>query len=395
MKILQTTNDLAINGSEPMFNDPHYVGKPNIGDKDYFISLVNEMFERKRFTNDGPLVKELEDKLSKFLNVKYAFAVCNATIGLEIAARALSLKGEVIVPSFTFVATAHCLKWLGIKPIFVDIDPLTCNINPDSVKKAITPRTSGILGVHLWGRPCDVEALEKIAKEHNIQLFFDAAHAFGCSYKNNMIGNFGRCEVFSFHATKFFNTFEGGLITTNDPILAGKIKVMRNFGFTGVDKVESVGTNGKMTEVCAAFGLTNFVDYENITKTNDRNYNLYKKCLNDVNGISVIEYNLNEISNYSYIIIKIDKEVYGISRDRLGDILNKENIMARRYFYPGAHKMEPYLTDDFYKNIALPITDEVCKEVLALPTGKNVNENDIKHICDLIKFVGSNSDYLK
>lgn len=391
MKVLQTTNDLAINGAKPMFDDPRFVGKPNIGDKDYFISLVNEMLERKRLTNDGPFVKELEDKLLKFLNVKYAFAVCNATVGLQIAVRALKLEGEVIVPSFTFIATAHCLEWLGVKPIFVDVDPITYNLDTLAVKKAITPKTTGILGVHLWGRPCNIHSLEEIAKEHNLKLFFDAAHAFGCSYKNKMIGNFGSCEVFSFHATKFFNTFEGGLITTNDSELAHKIKLMRNFGFTGIDKVESVGINAKMTEVCAAFGLTNLLDYNNILDTNKNNYYSYKTNLKGIKGIEILEYSSDELTNYSYIIIKISENEYGISRDKLCDILNSENIVARKYFYPGSHKMEPYLSDDFYKMISLPITEDICKMVLALPTNKNVCEDDIKQICSIIDFAGKNA----
>ncbi len=391
MKVLQTTNDLAINGAKPMFDDPRFVGKPNIGDKDYFISLVNEMFERKRLTNDGPFVKELEDKLLRFLNVKYAFAVCNATVGLQIAVRALKLEGEVIVPSFTFIATAHCLEWLGVKPIFVDVDPITYNLDTLAVKKAITPKTTGILGVHLWGRPCNIHSLEEIAKEHNLKLFFDAAHAFGCSYKNKMIGNFGSCEVFSFHATKFFNTFEGGLITTNDSELAHKIKLMRNFGFTGIDKVESVGINAKMTEVCAAFGLTNLLDYNNILDTNKNNYYSYKTNLKGIKGIEILEYSSDELTNYSYIIIKISENEYGISRDKLCDILNSENIVARKYFYPGSHKMEPYLSDDFYEMISLPITEDICKMVLALPTNKNVCEDDIKQICSIIDFAGKNA----
>ena len=181
--------------------------------------------------------------------------MCNATVALEIAIRAMGMSGEVIVPSFTFVATAHALQWQEITPVFCDIDPRTHNLDPNRIEEMITPRTTGIIGVHVWGRPCAVDALAEIAQRRHLKLLFDAAHAFGCSYQGQMIGNFGDAEVFSFHATKFFNTFEGGAVVTNDDELAAKMRLMKNFGFHGYDNVIYVGTNGKMSEVSAAMGL--------------------------------------------------------------------------------------------------------------------------------------------
>src|SRR6185369_3387994 len=197
-----------------------------------------------------------EQRVAKMLGVRHCIAMCNATVALEITIRALGLTGEVLVPSFTFIATAHALQWQQIIPVFCDVDPETHCLNPRSVEKMITPRTTGIIGVHLWGRGCDIGSLSEIARSNGLKLLFDAAHAFGCSYEGRMIGGFGDAEVFSFHATKFFNTFEGGAVTTNDDDLAEKIRLMKNFGFAGYDQVIYLGTNGKMSEVSAAMGLT-------------------------------------------------------------------------------------------------------------------------------------------
>lgn len=271
IKNRQQINDLAIFGAEPAFSEPLHVGRPNIGDRDRLLQRFNDMLDRRWLTNNGPFVQEFEKRIAEMIGVKHCIAICNATVGLEIAIRALGFEGEVIVPSFTFIATAHALQWQEITPVFCDIDPATHNIDPAKVERMITPKTSGILGVHVWGRACDTEALDKIARKHNLKLLFDAAHAFGCSHQGRMIGNFGGAEVFSFHATKFLNSFEGGAIVTNDDDLAQKIRWMTNFGFSGYDRVDYLEINGKMTEVCAAMGLTSLEDIDNIIAANHRN----------------------------------------------------------------------------------------------------------------------------
>jgi dTDP-4-amino-4,6-dideoxygalactose transaminase len=250
-----SAKQLAILGGSPAFQEPLHVGRPNIGGREQFMEYVNTIFENRWLTNRGPFVKQFEEELTNFLGVKHCITICNATIALEIAIRALGMQGEVIVPSFTFIASAHSLQWQEITPVFCDIDPHTHNLDPLCLEKLITPRTTGIMGVHLWGRPCAVNALQEIAGRRNLKLLYDAAHAFGCTDKGKMIGNFGDAEVFSFHATKFFNTFEGGAIATNDDELAARIRLMQNFGFAGFDNVVSMGTNGKMSEVSAAMGL--------------------------------------------------------------------------------------------------------------------------------------------
>ncbi|HEX7488672.1 MAG TPA: aminotransferase class I/II-fold pyridoxal phosphate-dependent enzyme, partial [Anaeromyxobacteraceae bacterium] len=222
--------DFALLGGSPLFERPLHVGQPNLGDREQLHRLLDGILDRRWLTNHGPLVTELEARLAKLMGVGHCIAMCNGTVALEIAIRALGLKGEVIVPSFTFVATAHALQWQEITPIFCDVDPRTHTLDPDRVERVISSRTSGILGVHVWGRPCDVEGLSEVARRHRLALLFDAAHAFGVSRRGRMIGNFGDCEVFSFHATKFFNTFEGGAITTDDDDIARRCRLMRNFG---------------------------------------------------------------------------------------------------------------------------------------------------------------------
>src|SRR5438105_13823520 len=268
LKTLTSIHDLAINGAPPMFAEPLHVGRPNIGNRDRFLRRANEILDRGWLSNNGPVVQEFEQKIADYLVATHCLARCNGTIALEIATRALDLKGEVIVPSYTFIATAHALQWQEITPIFADIDPLTHNLDPQSVRRLITPRTTGIVGVHLWGRAAPVEELHAIADEHRLPLMFDASHGFGCTLGGEMLGRFGRCEVFSFHATKFFNTFEGGAVVTDEDVLAEKMRLMRNFGFAGYDTVIYPGTNGKLTEIAAAMGLTNLESLDSFVAIN-------------------------------------------------------------------------------------------------------------------------------
>ena len=221
---------LAIFGGKPAFDEQLHVGRPNIGDRARFLQRVEDMLDRRWLTNNGPFVQEFEQRIADYVGVKHCIAVANATIGLGLAARALEMSGEVIVPSMTFVATAHILQWQQTTPVFCDIDPETHLLDPQRVEERITPHTTGILPVHLWGRPCDTAALEDIARRHNLRLLYDAAHAFGNSHQGKMIGNFGDAEVFSFHATKFLNSLEGGAIVTNDDELAATIRLNRQRG---------------------------------------------------------------------------------------------------------------------------------------------------------------------
>lgn len=391
----QTINDLAIFGGLPAFNDKLYVGRPNIGKREHLLARINDLLDRRYLSNNGPYVQEFEELIAKTVGVKHCIAMCNGTVALEIAIRAGGLTGEVIVPSFTFIATAHALQWQEITPVFCDIDSKTHNINPYQIEQMITPRTTGIIGVHLWGRACEVEALTDIAKSHNLKLLFDAAHAFGCSYKGQMIGNFGNAEVFSFHATKFFNTFEGGAVVTNDDELAEKIRLMNNFGFAGYDRVIYVGTNGKMNEVSAAMGLTSFESMEEFIAVNYRNYQHYQQQLADIPGISLSTYDEQEKCNYQYIILEVDEALTQISRDKLVEILWAENVIARRYFYPGCHLMEPYRSYFPHAGLLLPNTESLTSRVLSLPTGTAVGLEEISKICQIIRLVISQGNKIR
>jgi dTDP-4-amino-4,6-dideoxygalactose transaminase len=383
--------DLAIFGGPPAFEKKLYVGCPNIGSADALQTRLGEILKRRWLSNDGPLVGELEQKLAELTAVKHCIVMCNATIALEIAIRALDLSGEVIVPAFTFIATPHALQWQEITPVFCDIDPDTHNMDPARVEQLITPRTTGILAVHLWGKPCDVDALSEIARRRRLKLLFDAAHAFGCSHKGRMVGGFGDAEVFSFHATKFFNTFEGGAVMTNDDELARRIRLMRNFGFSGYDNVVYLGTNGKMTEISAAAGLTNLESIHVFACVNQQNYCAYMRGLRDIVGIRLHKYDESEKRNFQYVVVEVDEEICGIGRDELLNVLWAENVIARRYFYPGCHRMEPYRSYFPTAGILLPWTENVCRRVMVLPTGTAISTQEVAAICELIRLCGQNS----
>lgn len=384
MKLIQTPKDLAINGATPAFDQQLHVGRPNIGNRKDFLKFVEEMFDRNWLTNDGPIVQEFEQKVAEFHGVKHCVAMSNGTIALEIAIRALGLEGEVIVPSYTFIATAHALHWQGITPVFADIDPATHNLDPEAVRRMVTSRTTGIIGVHLWGRPSPVDALQAIADENGLKLMFDAAHAFGCTHKGTSIGNFGACEVLSFHATKFFNTFEGGAVLTNDVELAETMRLMRNFGFSDLDTVIHPGTNGKMIEIAAAMGIVNLEAIDSVIAANKRNYLAYREGLSGLQGISLLTFDEAESNNFQYVVMEVSEEC-PVSRNQIIKTLNAENILARKYFWPGCHNMKPYSELYPQAGLMLPNTQKVADQVIVLPTGTSMNANMIYAVTNIIR----------
>ena len=365
----QSLEDLAIFGGAPLFPEPLHVGRPNLGNRSKLLERFGQMLDRRWFTNRGPLVEELEERLSSYLGVKHCVCLCNGTIALEIAIRALGLTGEVIVPSFTFIATAHALQWQEVTPVFCDIDPVTLTLDPTLIDRHVTPKTSGIIGVHLFGRPCDVDGLRAAADRHGLKLLFDAAHSFSCTYKGRMIGGFGDAEVFSFHATKFFNTFEGGAIATDDDELAAKVRLMSNFGFAGYDDVIYVGTNGKMPEVAAAMGLTGLESVSDLLAANEESFREFERGLATLPGVRLLQPPEDELCNFQYVVLLLDPVVLGLSRDQLVEILHHEGILARRYFYPGCHRMEPYRSHFPHAGLLLPVTEDVSERIILLPTG--------------------------
>jgi dTDP-4-amino-4,6-dideoxygalactose transaminase len=385
-----TIQDLAVFGGKPAFDEPLHVGRPNRPAKQDFFQHADDIWESAWLTNNGPKVQKFEAALQEMLGVKHCIAICNATIGLQIAIRALGMDGEVIVPSFTFIATAHSLEWQGITPVFCDVDPVTHCMDPARIEQLITPRTTGIIPVHVWGNICEMEAIQAIADKHKLKVLYDAAHAFGCEHKGKMIGGFGDAEVFSFHATKVLNTFEGGCITTNNDEVARIIRLMINFGFIGKDQVTHVGTNGKMSEISAAMGLASLAAFDGFVAHNKSNFEHYRRRIAQIPHLTIVEHSEKEKRNFHYIIVRVEDDA-GISRDTIVKALEQENVLARRYFHPGCHRMEPYKS--YYPNagLLLPVTEKLTDVLVCLPNSTATLDADVAKVCDLLQFIMQNA----
>lgn len=366
-------------------DEPTYVGRPNIGSRSVLLRRINDILDRRWLSNDGVYVKDFESRVANYLGVKHCIAMCNATVAIEIATKAMGLIGEVILPSYTFVACAHALQWQEITPVFCDVDPATHLIDPAKIERLITPRTTGIMGVHLWGRGCNIDALQEIADRHGLQLFYDASHAFGCTISGRHIGGFGRAEIFSFHATKFINALEGGAVTTNDDELAHKMRMMKNFGFTNYDQVDYLGINGKMNEISAAMGLTNLEAIDEIVAANRANYFAYRDGLAGIPGVQLLHYPDTEQMNYQYVVVEVDEDHCAVNRDHLVSELHKRNVIARRYFWPGCHRMEPYRSLYPNSHLWLQETERLAGKVIVLPTGQTVSPETVSTICSMIR----------
>jgi dTDP-4-amino-4,6-dideoxygalactose transaminase len=388
-------DELAIFSGAPRFSEPLHVGRPNIGDRKALFARMEDMFDRRWLSNHGRYVRELERRVEELLGVRHCIAVCNGTVALEIAYRAAGLSGEVIVPSFTFVATAHALSWQGIAPVFCDVTLHRHSIDPARVEELVTPRTTGIVGVHLWGMPCDVDALAEIARRHDLALLFDAAHAFASTHRGVYVGNFGAAEVFSFHATKFLNAFEGGAVVTNDDELARRVRAMSDFGYVDQDSVDYVGTNGKMSEASAAMALTGLDSIDEFVAANRRNHERYGEGLAGIEGLALVPYDAGEENNYQYVVVEVDEGRFGMSRDRLLEVLRAENVLARRYFFPGCHRLEPYRSASPEVGSRLPNTERLVSSVLTLPTGTTMTSEAADVVCDLIRTVHEHAERIE
>jgi dTDP-4-amino-4,6-dideoxygalactose transaminase len=380
----RTLDDLAIFGGPCAAAATLHVGQPQPVCRSRFLARLTDMLDRNWLTNDGPFVREFEDRVERLLGVRHCVAVSSGTLALEIALRAAGVEGEVIVPSFTFAATAHAITWLGLTPVFVDIDPATHAVDPNAVERLITPRTGAIMGVHMWGQPCAIEPLQAIASRFRIPLLFDAAHAFGNSYRGRPLGNFGLAEVVSFHATKAISTLEGGGILTNDNALAELARRLRNFGSLDGDAPTVVGINAKMCEASAAMGLTMLDDVDELFGRNRMTYERYADRLAGFPGVRLFPYERGSIANYQYAVLEIDPAA-GLVRDVLLRVMQAEGIRVRRYFYPGCHRLQPYRTAATAA-AGLPATDWLCDRVLCLPTGGRLTADDVAMVVDTLAF---------
>lgn len=387
----KTTADLAIFEGPAEFSDSLHVGRPNVGSRDGLFRRLNEILDRNWLTNDGPMVREFEQRLQDLTGAENCVAVCNATAGLQLLCHALNLTGEIILPSFTFAASAHAFLWQGVTPVFCDVKPGTFHLDVDLLESLRTERTSAILGVHTWGQTCDVEAVTMFADTHNLKMIFDAAHSIGCEHEGRPVGTFGNAEVFSFHATKCINSFEGGAITTNDNELAKRLRLMRNFGFQGNDNVVSIGINAKMSEVSAAMGNTSLDAYDEFVAHNRKNAEAFSGGLAAVPGIDLFEPQQTTRHNWQYAVALVDEQRFGLTRDELVAVLTAENVLARRYFYPGCHRIEPYRTMLQDAGNSLPHTESICRDVLVLPTGMQLDSSAATRICELISFASAHA----
>jgi dTDP-4-amino-4,6-dideoxygalactose transaminase len=387
--VKRSLDDLALFGGAPLFSEPIHVGRPNIGNRENLLRRLSSALDTRWLSNGGPLVQEFEEKIAAQVGVRHCVVTSSATRGIEILARALKIAGRVIVPSFTFVATANALRWVGLEPVFCDVDPNTHNLDPASVEELLDESIGAIMGVHLWGRACDVDALTELARRAGCPLIFDAAHAFGCGYKGRPVGGFGNAEVFSFHATKCVNSFEGGAIVTNDEKIASEARLLQSFGFADFDYVTRVGINGRMSEASAAMGLTSLDSMEEFIAINRQNYAAYREGLSGITGLDLIEFGDTFSSNYHYIIVQVDEGKTAIGRDMLHRVLWSENILARRYFYPGCHHMTPY--KDTMGRRELPVTDHLASSLLSLPSGGDLRPAAIVELCRMLKFIVANA----
>lgn len=363
---------------------PIYVTQPHLPPLEEFLPYLEKIWENKILTNGGPFHQELEVALCEYLGVKHISLFTNGTIALITALQALKIKGEVITTPFSFVATSHSLLWNGIKPIFVDIDPNTLNIDPGKIEAAITPQTTAIMPVHCYGNPCDVDAIQKIADRYNLKVIYDAAHAFGVDCHCGSILNHGDLSVLSFHATKVFNTFEGGAIVCPNETIKLQIDQLKNFGFTDELTVNVAGINGKMSEINAAFGLVQLRYCNAILDSRKKIDSLYRELLKGIKGIKIPNYRIDSILNYSYFPILVTED-YSISRDDLYKKLKEQNINTRRYFYPLISQFPMYKKLDSADNLNLPNATKIAEQVLCLPIYPGLKSKEQETIAGIIK----------
>lgn len=363
-----------------MFDQPMHVGRPNILDPDAFHSRIQAAVDRKWLSNDGPLVLEFERETARLLEVKHCIAVANATLGIQLLVHAMGIRRKVIMPSFTFIATPHAVLWQGAQPMFCDVQADNHTLDAQKVRAAMSPDVDAILGVHLWGGPCDIDALQGIADEWRVPLIFDAAHAFGSSYKGRKLGSFGAAEVFSLHATKGINGIESGFITTANDELAARLKALRNYGFTEEGVIGGLGINAKMNEISAAMALSNIPHFESLSGHNHRIRSAYEEGLARVPGVRVHSHEILARNDH-YAVFSLASPGQS-ARDKLLDMLKAENVLARRYFWPGCHRSPPYRDGT---HVAMPVTERLVDTVFQLPTGMQLDEADASAIAACVK----------
>lgn len=360
------------------------VTSPLLPSLEDFIPYLEDIWNRKWLTNNGYYHKELEKALCEYLKVPYVSLFTNGTLPLICALQALRITGEVITTPYSFVATTHSLWWNGIKPVFVDIDPVTCNIDPDKIEAAITPKTTAIMPVHVYGKPCDTSRIQEIADKYGLKVIYDAAHAFGVEVNGKSILEAGDMSTLSFHATKVYNTIEGGALICKDEKTKRRIDYLKNFGFADETTIVAPGINGKMDEVRSAYGLLNLKQVDAAIESRHRTAVKYREALRGVEGISFMEDMPGVRHNYSYFPIFIDAEKYGMTRDGLYFKMKGQNVLGRRYFYPLISEFSAYRGLESAQPENLPVASKVADSVICLPMYHNLNDSDIQRTLELI-----------
>ena len=367
-----------------MNNDQITVTSPLLPNLDEFNEMLKDIWASKWITNNGDFHKQLEAELCTYLKVPYISLFTNGTLPLITALQALRISGEVITTPFSFVATTHSIWWNGIKPVFVDIDPSNCGIDPDKIEAAITPKTTAIMPVHCYGKPCDTERIQAIADKYGLKVIYDAAHAFGVEVNGESILNKGDMSTLSFHATKVYNTIEGGALVMHDEHTKKRIDYLKNFGFAGETEVVAPGINSKMDEVRAAYGLLNLRLVDACIDARRQVAVRYRDALRDVPGISFFDDMPGVRHNYSYFPIFVKAEEYGMTRDELYFKLKEHNILGRRYFYPLISTFSTYRGLDSAKPSNLPNAHKMADEVICLPMHHALSEDDVMRILDAL-----------
>lgn len=360
------------------------VTQPLLPPLEEFVPYLEKIWESKWLTNNGQFHQQLEQALCDYLDVKHICLFSNGTLALITALQALRITGEVITTPFSFVATTHALWWNNIKPVFADIEPHTYNLDPEKVEAAITPNTTAIMPVHVYGNPCKLEAFQQIADTYNLKLIYDAAHAFGVEVNGQSVLNFGDLSVLSFHATKVFNTFEGGAIVCHDEKMKQHIDDLKNFGFRGETTVVAPGINAKMNEIQAAFGLLQLKYIDEAREKRQALAQSYRQRLNNINGLTFLEDHSNIKHAYSYFPILINEQQYGMSRDELYEKLKEKNIFGRRYFYPLISNFPSYQGLPSANKTNLAVANKIAEMVLCLPIYPNLELSETEEICNVI-----------
>ena len=364
-----------------MTSDNIYVTSPALPALDEFLPYLKRIWDNHRLTNMGELHNELEKRIAEYLGVGYVSLFCNGTIALQTGLQALRITGEVITTPYSFAATTHAIYWNHCKPVFCDIDADTFNIDASKIESLITPKTTCILPVHTYGNPCDIDEVQRISEIYGLKVIYDAAHTFGAKYRGKSLCDFGDLSMISFHATKVFNTIEGGALITNDPVLKKRIDYLKNFGFADEETVVGPGSNGKMNEVQAGFGLALLPHIDKILADRERVALRYLRNLGNVAGISLLNNIAGLERNWSYFPIVVDADVFGCSRDVVYQRLREENIFARKYFYPLISNFPAYRGLDSASRDRLQVANRISDSVLCLPIYPGLSEDDVDRIC--------------